>query len=377
MSSLRKPLGFTLVELLVTVAIIGVLIGLLIPAVQAVRESARAMACQNKLKQIGLGIHNYHSAFNQLPMHGGGTAERGGIRTLPVQFCNHHRLNYMVAILPYLEEQILWQKINASVQGGSIVYPPMGPVPWVLQYPYWSQRLPTGLCPSDPNNEGTYSGVNYAACMGDGIHELGCAFRAPQWVALIDRAPQRFDDSTKRGMFANWHAFNFADCADGTSHTLLLAEITIGEEQGRTVRNHVVDSAMVLHQNPGACRDLVGTGRTIALPKAAYPRGSRWADAGLTFSGVNTVLPPNSPSCSELPTDTRAHPDWFGGVFSASSWHRSGVHVCLVDGSVKFISNTIDAGNPRRGIEGGADSPYGIWGALGTRAGTEKAAERL
>ena len=73
----RSKAGFTLVELLVVIAIIGILVGLLLPAVQAAREAARRMSCSNNFKQIGLAIHNYHSAYKQLPIHGAGTESPG------------------------------------------------------------------------------------------------------------------------------------------------------------------------------------------------------------------------------------------------------------------------------------------------------------
>uniref|UniRef100_UPI003563CD6E type IV pilin protein n=1 Tax=Novipirellula sp. TaxID=2795430 RepID=UPI003563CD6E len=78
MNKVSVKRGFTLVELLVVIAIIGVLVGLLLPAVQAAREAARRMSCSNNFKQIGLAIHNYHSAYNQIPTHGSGTGTGGG-----------------------------------------------------------------------------------------------------------------------------------------------------------------------------------------------------------------------------------------------------------------------------------------------------------
>ena len=131
--------GFTLVELLVVIAIIGILVGLLLPAVQAAREAARRMSCSNNFKQIGLAIHNYHSAFKQLPTNLTGTdrAYAGDISA------NSSRrfLSYLVPILPFCEQQALWEKIAIPVPtwlpgtswttGGAApmnnTWPPMGP----------------------------------------------------------------------------------------------------------------------------------------------------------------------------------------------------------------------------------------------------------
>ncbi len=107
MSRLRsRTTGFTLVELLVVIAIIGVLVGLLLPAVQAAREAARRMSCSNNFKQIGLAIHNYHSAFNALPKQAGGTyndGDPGGDG--PGVTNNKFRLSWLPTILPFVEQQ--------------------------------------------------------------------------------------------------------------------------------------------------------------------------------------------------------------------------------------------------------------------------------
>lgn len=122
--------GFTLVELLVVITVIGVLVGLLLPAVQAAREAARRMSCSNNFKQIGLGIHNYHSAYKQLPTQGGGTGNWGSYGwywespTDPdktnndsLNMFNNYRLSMLVAILPFVEQQALWEQISNSVGG--------------------------------------------------------------------------------------------------------------------------------------------------------------------------------------------------------------------------------------------------------------------
>ena len=147
----RRSSGFTLVELLVVIAIIGVMVGLLLPAVQAAREAARRMSCGNNFKQIGLGLHNYHAAYNKLPSAGHGTRNHTG------------RLNCLVSILPFVEQQALWEQISNPLQvpagttptpTGAIggVWPAFGPGPSVdldTYIPYRTQ-VSTYRCPSDP-----------------------------------------------------------------------------------------------------------------------------------------------------------------------------------------------------------------------------------
>ncbi len=115
--------GFTLVELLVVIAIIGVLVGLLLPAVQAAREAARRMSCSNNFKQIGLGIHNYHSAYKQLPLQGTGSGPPDIAKGVDADWwkenecSSQQQLSALVGILPFVEQQALWDKIsNPSIE---------------------------------------------------------------------------------------------------------------------------------------------------------------------------------------------------------------------------------------------------------------------
>ena len=177
---LRAPKqAFTLVELLVVIAIIGVLVGLLLPAVQAAREAARRMSCSNNFKQIGLALHNYHSAYKQLPQHHGGTWTDGNT---PAHQNNQLSLSFLVGLTPFMEQQAVWETIsnpNRERVDGMIQSPPfpaMGPAldPNVYadaaQYVPWMSEIPTLRCPSDPGVGLPSMGrTNYAACMGDSI----------------------------------------------------------------------------------------------------------------------------------------------------------------------------------------------------------------
>jgi prepilin-type processing-associated H-X9-DG protein len=102
---------------------------------------------------------------------------------------------------------------------------------------------------------------------------------------------------------------------------------------------------------------------------SSWPRGRYWAWGVPSVTGFMTILPPNSANCWTNP----GCGGWFtcGGVFSAQSYHRGGVNVCMADGSGRFIANTIDTGNLTVTASGTAASPYGVWGALGTRASGE------
>ena len=133
MNKVNSRVGFTLVELLVVIAIIGVLVGLLLPAVQAAREAARRMSCSNNFKQIGLGIHNYHSAYRQLPIHKGGTTSTGDWN-ITSNTTNREQLSMLVGLTPFIEGQALWEQISNPLVAGGVTYNAMGPTPDVAAY---------------------------------------------------------------------------------------------------------------------------------------------------------------------------------------------------------------------------------------------------
>lgn len=136
----RRKSGFTLVELLVVIAIIGILVGLLLPAVQA----ARRMQCTNQLKQFGLALHNYADAFKKFPAGSAGTGA-GSPRG------NNNRINAMVGLLPYVEESGLYNMVQSPQTFNGVVFPAGGPAPWEARYDLWgSQFQVKGMnCPSD------------------------------------------------------------------------------------------------------------------------------------------------------------------------------------------------------------------------------------
>ena len=167
--------GFTLIELLVVIAIIGVLVALLLPAVQQAREAARRVQCRNGLKQLGLALHNYHDAFNCFPYGRGGTGHPDGLTSDPLTN-NYTRASGFILLLPYLDQGPLWNTITSTQTYGSITFQPGGPRPIgatttspAFEYPPFMATIPALICPSsDAITTNKYGGqTNFAFCWGD------------------------------------------------------------------------------------------------------------------------------------------------------------------------------------------------------------------
>ena len=410
-SSQKRPhLGFTLVELLVVIAIIGVLVGLLLPAVQAAREAARRMSCSNNFKQIGLGLHNYHSGFKQLPQQMSGThrvgtwlhdtAPGGGAWNAGItpEGTAMQGNSVFVGTLPFVEQQALWEMVSNPRDNNNDGTPDIQPFGYAPDsdagnnYTPWISEIPTLRCPSDPGSGAPARGrTNYAVCLGDGTHYLTQG--SMEWD-LTRRGgwPAERSRISMRGVFIPRTPTKFRDILDGLSNTIAAGEIAtdIGDLDTRTnaadfaqcetdVNYHITTAGVI---DPLRPRYWVAGTDVSANPATGwtqrYGRGFRWHSGYPSNTGFNTILPPNSATCATQPGDW--FPDRDSGVFSISSRHQGGSHILMADGAIKFITDSIEAGNqeaaPVRwdgtGVSApGSASPYGLWGALGTRASKE------
>lgn len=400
--------AFTLVELLVVIAIIGVLVGLLLPAVQAAREAARRMSCSNNVKQIGLGLHNYHAAFGQLPIQGTGPTNENVRTTGAAEASNgtgftRLELSYLVGLLPFVEQQSLWDQIsNPMVEDDGDRWPAFGPRPSFNSegYPPWITEVATFRCPSDPGvGLPAHGRSNYAACTGDGFYNAEDG--ATVWQGLSASGSWQYQSNQLamertrcglRGAFVTRLTTKFRDFTDGLSNTIAVGEIMSGlnDNDKRTVgtKSPSKGGALQVLDNPNRCKVLnfVDSSRptfwdmtvvnTIYGPESR--RGFRWADFHTLQTQFNTILPPNSEICLVGDSDTY-------GTAGTSSRHQGGSHLLFADGAVKFITNSIEAGNSNSPcvyckatsteknsvLPSGSPSPYGLWGALGTRASKE------
>lgn len=360
-SFLKRVIGFTLVELLVVIAIIGILIALLLPAVQAAREAARRMQCTNNLKQIALATHNYHDTHAYLPVLMSGQAIKW----------NWSTIGFHIILLPFSEQQARYDSyINffSADTTGKKGYWPSGAYEYSDDVPALTGNVPYLNCPSDPyvaivTEAHKIMKTSYLGCMGDA------------------RSLSSTETNSTRGVFCGgainsvkaqpkWKTF--ASILDGTSNTIMYAEVGAMHNftTEKYVKGNIVNLKKEASVTPSNCIAAISaTDRSVFTPGCASAARGRFFSLGLpTNMCFTTVLPPNSPSCA---AKSSGHAT---GLWSASSYHSGGINVAYVDGSIHFISETVDCGDLSTTDDPdtkGGESPYGVWGALGTVAGGE------
>lgn len=330
------------------------------------RELASADRCRSNMQQIGLAVHNYHSAYNAMPMGVGGTT---GEMRFPRKLSrerdsNRGRLSGFAALLPFLEQRAAWSKLAKVGPDG---FPAMGPVPSYdpTEYTLWSVQFDAFLCPSDPAVKKDFGMRSYMMNYGDAVDSVGRLFddSAEDRVLRLD---------VGRGVFVPHTLIKFRDILDGLSNTAMISETIIGvgtKNSGAMVVRGVDD----LIASPGnALKTATSAHKPYRSGQTIWSvgKGSRWPEGSFLTNAFTTVLPPNGPSATLLQ-------DPESGCLSASSYHLDGVNVLMASGAVRFVSNAIDIGDSdARSISPlfdnvGQESPYGVWGAMGTRASKE------
>ncbi len=337
----RENRGFTLIELVVVIAIVAILIGLLLPAVQSAREASRRAQCSNNLKQIGLALHNYHSAHNCFPP---GSTLNPDIS--PTHFDATNGWSSLAMVLGMMDQTPLYNACNFD---WGVISDPLGPPPICYQVnsTAFFTKVAAFLCPSDPY-AGQQNFNNYHACIGT------TTFDGPGSTPGSD------------GMFAYLVPYSIASCVDGTANTIAFGEALTGPptlwyKPGISVMN-VVGVPNAAHQL-SAYMDLASVQAALKACDQAWfdgaatlynKHGQTWAKGAQGYTMFNAIAAPGLKrhiwsSCSDA--------DVGHSLFdTANSYHPGGAYMLFADGSVRFIRETI------------ARSTY--WG-LATRASGE------
>lgn len=287
----RTSRGFTLIELLVVIAIIAVLIAMLLPAVQKVRESAARSQCQNNLKQLSLGLHNFHDANKKFPL--GSSIPFGLDPATDID----RRSWAMTYVLPYVEQRELASSVDVYVNAGNTL----------VYYPGNKTVLSIFMCPTDPLNPKTLTG-GPGSTNQQGFHGNYVANAGSTDFNSSSGAPAGDD---LNGIFFWKSRVKLKDVTDGTSTTLLLSELILTTD----VTSHDVRGRLY---NPAR-------------------------QGGMLFS---TQYPPNTTVSDRLEW-CQSEPmapcisTWSQINISARSYHRYGVNAALADGSVRFFGNDI------------------------------------
>jgi prepilin-type processing-associated H-X9-DG protein len=334
-----------LIELLVVIAIIAILISLLVPAVQKVREAAARTQCQNNLKQIGVALHNYESVNRSLPPVFPAAAKPPYVGLVPDYF---YSWSVLAQLSPFLEQTAIYNQMNLNE--------PMYTLPTLSVLPdnqfAVQQTIELFLCPADkmrPVGSGygvpVLGPVNYGACTGSGTTAGGPPYGSP-WDA--------------DGVFRAAVKGTLAEITDGLSNTAAFSESTLGEGPTMSVGPIPGDPQKVYAYvapplTPSACAE-------ANLWNVQQPRGYLWASGEIRCASYNHYYPPNAPEYDCVANLSTPGPEQYTavGFKAARSNHPGGVNLLLVDGAVRFITNGI-----------GPDT----WTALSTRAGGEAIGE--
>jgi prepilin-type N-terminal cleavage/methylation domain-containing protein/prepilin-type processing-associated H-X9-DG protein len=328
----RRPGGFTLIELLVTISIIGLLLALLLPAVQRAREASRRLQCSANLRQLGIGLQNYQGTCGVYPFGVG--ADRDGAVS-QVASSGSRRYSLHSQVLTYLEQAALFDQLNFAF---SPFHPDATGDPRVVTGRGENEtaartRVALFLCPSDfdrmpsrpwgPNNYRSCNGASWSGRAGD-------------------------------GMFGQVTRIRPADVTDGLSHTAALSERIRGHDDYRRldpdtdmIRNPSIWTEESFRDWCGGLSDADAAGFTNN--RADTNSGFNWLEGNMAWTRYNHLLAPGHKSCANGLT-------WNGVAMPANSRHGRGVNLLLGDGSVRFTPYTV--------------SPA-VWRALGTVAGGE------
>jgi prepilin-type N-terminal cleavage/methylation domain-containing protein len=336
--SKRNRAAFTLVELLVVIAIIGILVALLLPAVQAAREAARRMSCSNNIKNIGLACISYHDTKKHLPTSVGQWAEEvdrnhvwigppGGSLSVANGGTGWSGKGWIVDILPYIEEQVGYDLIIDGIKNST---PGFGARPTrgsgvgaMSSRPYVEQQPKFLTCPSDPSalpsdKQWWWDGVmtattNYKGCLGDSVQTSGSADDSP--FPDLGSKPDCHNTADCNGVIwrnSYFHPIPFKKITDGNSKTFMVGEAVVSQD----------------------------------YHSAAFFADGDWATCG---NPLNFFIFPD--------TDTviKSAPQWMQAR-GFKSLHPGGAHFVMADGSVHFVNEGVD---------------HNIYRGLATRNGNE------